>query len=174
MTDHTTDVTNEEVAPVRTMPADPLLAQIAASVPGAEFSDDGSVVTVDKADLVDLATAAKAHGFEMFIDLCGVDYLRRTPRFEVVINLLSISMSRRLRIRVGVDGPDPSLPTISDVYPGSNFYEREAYDMFGIDFAGHPDLTRILMPDEWEGYPLRKDYGVGSVPVQFKDAHKAR
>jgi NADH-quinone oxidoreductase subunit C len=122
----------------------------------------------------------KATGFEMCADLCGVDYLshpaRRVPdgvspeRFEVVVNLLSLSEKRRVRVRVQVPESDPVLETLFDLYPGTEAMEREAYDMVGIVFRGHPDLTRILMPEDWEGHPLRKDYGVGRVPVQFKDA----
>jgi NADH-quinone oxidoreductase subunit C len=94
-----------------------------------------------------------------------------TPeRFEVVVNLLSLSRRMRVRIRAQVPESDPVLPSVTDVYPGADFMEREAYDMVGIIFSGHPDLTRILMPEEWEGHPLRKDYGVGRVPVQFKEA----
>ena len=91
----------------------------------------------------------------------------------MVVNLIAPSERVRLRIRVPVTGEDPAMPTLTGVYPGSNFYEREAFDLFGIRFDDHPDLTRILLPDDWEGYPLRKDYSVGSVPVQFKGAHKA-
>ncbi len=119
-------------------------------------------------------------GFEMCADLCAVDYLaapgRLLPdgvhaeRFEVVVNLLSLSQARRVRIRVQVPESDPTVPTLFDVYPGVEAMEREAYDLFGIVFAGHPDMTRILMPEDWEGHPLRKDYGVGRVPVQFKGA----
>jgi NADH-quinone oxidoreductase subunit C len=119
-------------------------------------------------------------GFEMCADLCGVDYLshpgRRLPegvapeRFEVVVNLLSLSQARRVRIRVQVPGSDAVVDSLFDVYPGTEAMEREAYDLFGIVFAGHPDMTRILMPEDWEGHPLRKDYGVGRVPVQFKGA----
>ncbi|MDA8366946.1 MAG: NADH-quinone oxidoreductase subunit C [Actinomycetota bacterium] len=119
-------------------------------------------------------------GFEMCADLCAVDYLthpgRRLPegvapeRFEVVVNLLSLSAARRLRVRVQVPETDARVPTIFDLYPGVEAMEREAFDLFGIVFDGHPDLTRILMPEEWEGHPLRKDYGVGRVPVQFKEA----
>ena len=87
-----------------------------------------------------------------------------------MVNLLSLSMRQRVRIRVQVPESDPEVDSLFDVYPGTEAMEREAYDMMGIVFAGHPDLTRILMPEDWEGHPLRKDYGVGRVPVQFKEA----
>ena len=127
-----------------------------------------------------MVAAFRDAGFEMCADLCAVDYLthpgRSLPdgvapeRFEVVVNLLSLSMRQRVRIRVQVPEADPSVDTIADVYPGADAMEREAYDMVGILFDGHPDMTRILMPEDWEGHPLRKDYGVGRVPVQFKEA----
>jgi NADH-quinone oxidoreductase subunit C len=117
-------------------------------------------------------------GYRMCADLCGVDYLtyagRPLPegvapgRFEVVANLLDIEQRRRLRVRVQLPADDPRLPTLFDLWPGTEAMEREAYDMFGICFDGHPDLTRILMPEDWEGFPLRKDYEVGRIPVQFK------
>jgi NADH-quinone oxidoreductase subunit C len=127
-----------------------------------------------------MVAAFRDAGFETCADLCGVDYLTHpgrslpegvTPeRFEVVVNLLSLSMRQRVRIRVQVPESDPSVDSIVDVYPGVDAMEREAYDMIGILFTGHPDMTRILMPEDWEGHPLRKDYGVGRVPVQFKEA----
>jgi NADH-quinone oxidoreductase subunit C len=127
-----------------------------------------------------MVAAFKDAGFETCADLCAVDYLshpgRSLPagvtaeRFEVVVNLLSLSMRQRVRIRVQVPESDPGVDSITDIYPGVDAMEREAYDMFGILFAGHPDMTRILMPEDWEGHPLRKDYGVGRVPVQFKEA----
>ncbi len=127
-----------------------------------------------------MVTAFRDSGFEMLADLCAVDYLnhpgRTLPegvapeRFEVVTNLLSMSRRQRVRIRVQVPEADPVLDSLVAVYPGVDAMEREAYDMVGIIFVGHPDLTRILMPEEWEGHPLRKDYGVGRVPVQFKEA----
>jgi NADH-quinone oxidoreductase subunit C len=122
----------------------------------------------------------RGNGFEMCADVCGVDYLthpgRRLPdgvapeRFEVVVNLLSLSRAQRVRVRVQVPESDAVVASLFDLYPGSEAMEREAYDLFGIVFAGHPDMTRILMPEDWEGHPLRKDYGVGRVPVQFKEA----
>ncbi len=118
-----------------------------------------------------------ADGYVMAVDLCGVDYLthpgRTLPegvaaeRFEVVVNLLDVEHRRRLRVRVQVPADDATCPTLFDLHPGTEAMEREAYDMFGIAFLNHPDLTRILMPEDWEGHPLRKDYGVGAIPVQF-------
>ena len=91
-------------------------------------------------------------------------------RFEVVANFLDMAQGRRIRVRVQVPADDPTVPTLFDIHPGTEAMEREAFDMFGIVFADHPDLTRILMPEDWEGHPLRKDYEVGSIPVQFKAA----
>ena len=123
---------------------------------------------VPRGDYVALVEAVKNAGFETFIDLCGVDHLGREPRFDVVVNLLSMEHGERVRIHAGVTNDDPSIATISTIYAGAGFYERETWDLFGIVFEGHPDLTRLLMPDEWEGHPLRKDFQVGSIPVEFK------
>ena len=127
-----------------------------------------------------MIAAFRDAGFELCADLCAVDYLthpgRSLPdgvapeRFEVVVNLLSLSLRQRVRVRVQVPESDPVVDSLYETYPGTEAMEREAYDMIGIVFTGHPDLTRILMPDDWEGHPLRKDYGVGRVPVQFKEA----
>jgi NADH-quinone oxidoreductase subunit C len=92
-------------------------------------------------------------------------------RFEVVVNLLSIQRRERLRVRVQVPESDPVIPSLFDVHPGAEAHERETYDMFGVVFDGHPDLTRILMPEDWTGHPLRKDYDPGRIPVQFKGAN---
>ncbi|MFZ4720112.1 MAG: NADH-quinone oxidoreductase subunit C [Ilumatobacteraceae bacterium] len=115
--------------------------------------------------------------FTMAADLCGVDYLlhmgRSLPagvtaeRFEVVVNLLSIERRERIRVRVQVPEADPTIPSAFDLYPGVEAMEREAYDMFGIVFSDHPDLTRILMPEDWDGHPLRKDDDPSRIPVQF-------
>ncbi len=127
-----------------------------------------------------MVEAFRDAGFEQCADVCAVDYLThpgrtlpdgvRAERFEVVTNLLSMSLRQRVRVRVQVPESDPSVDSITDVYPGADAMEREAYDMVGVIFAGHPDMTRILMPEDWEGHPLRKDFGVGRVPVQFKEA----
>lgn len=115
----------------------------------------------------------KKDGYEMMIDLTAVDwYRKKEPRFEVIVNLLSVSKNSRLIVNVSVPDEDLKVPSICEIYPGANFYEREVFDMFGIEFENHPELTRILMPDDWTGNPLRKDYGSGRIPVQFKNAPK--
>lgn len=153
--------------------ADEILAALLAAAPAArsDTSSGDEVLRVPPEELRALAAAAAANGFEMCSDITAVDYLRkRRARFELVVNLLSLQHNRRLRILVPIPDGGPGAPSLAPVYPGANFLEREVYDMFGIRFEGHPDLTRILMPDDWEGYPLRRDYGVGAVPVQFKEA----
>jgi len=165
----------EDAGPARELPSEAGLAKLVEPLDSAtwEVGDGEWVVTVAASEYHGLAESARDEGFEAFVDLCAVDYFRRDPRFEVVLTVLNHEMPQRLRIKAGVAGTEPELSTVSDVYAGANFYEREAYDLFGITFVGHPDLTRILMPDDWQGYPLRKDYAVGAVPVQFKEAHKA-
>lgn len=126
------------------------------------------VITIPVDDWVAFAEAAKAHGFDAFSDLFAVDHFAEAPRYEVVLNLVSMESRERVVISTRVPYDDPTVPTITNVFQGANFYEREAYDLIGIDFPGHPDLTRILMPDEWVGHPLRKDYDIGAIPVEFK------
>tara|TARA_B100000902_G_C26941926_1_gene731478 strand:+ start:213 stop:626 length:414 start_codon:yes stop_codon:yes gene_type:complete len=120
-----------------------------------------------------LVESIKSDGFEMMVDLTVVDWFRKKePRFEVVVQFLSTSQNSRKTVKVFVNDEGLTLSSITDLYPSANFYEREAFDMFGIVFENHPDLTRILMPDDWEGHPLRKNYGSGRIPVQFKNAPK--
>jgi NADH-quinone oxidoreductase subunit C len=99
-----------------------------------------------------------ALAFEMLSDVCAVDYLPRVPRFEVVYHLYSVRKNHRLRVKVLVDGKSPSVPTLTGLWPSANWMEREVWDLYGIRFTGHPDLRRILLYDEFEGHPLRKDY----------------
>ncbi len=157
---------------------DSIFAPLAKAFPQVEFEtvldSQQDVAHVPADQYAEFVAAAYTEGFDVFADLCGVDYLRRDPRFEVVLNVLSHTHVRRLRIRVGVPASAPVVPSITSVFPGANFYERETFDLFGIVFDGHPDLTRILLPDEWEGHPLRKDYSVGSVPIRFKESPKAQ
>jgi NADH-quinone oxidoreductase subunit C len=144
----------------------------------ASLSRGELVVHPSRERYLEVVGALRDEGYQMCVDLTGVDLLthpgRTLPpgvkpeRFEVVVNLVSFSPPKRLRVRVQVPGDDPTVPSLFELHPGTEAHERETYDMFGIVFVGHPDLTRILMPDDWEGHPLRKDYGVGRIPVQFK------
>jgi NADH-quinone oxidoreductase subunit C len=146
------------------------------------MSTPDDVRHVARADYLGTVKALADEGYAMCIDLTAVDYLampdRELPadadgaqRFEVVVNLLDITNRRRLRLRVQVPEDDAVLPTLFDVHPGTEAMEREVYDMFGIEFSDHPDLTRILMPEDWVGHPLRKDDEIGRIPVQFKGAN---
>lgn len=140
-----------------------------------------SVLFVDRGTYPEVVKALLADGFDVCVDLTGVDYLthpgRTLPegivgeRFEVVVNLLSLHRRERLRLRVQVPESDPVVASLFDLHPGTEAHERETFDMFGITFDGHPDMTRILMPEDWDGHPLRKDYSQGAIPVQFKGAN---
>lgn len=142
------------------------------------------VVHTGREAYLGLMKALKDDGYEMCVGVTGVDYLThpgrhlpqgiRAERFEVVVELLSLRYRRRLRVRCQVPAGDPHLPTLFDIWPGSEAHERETFDMFGIVFDDHPDMTRILMPEDWEGHPLRKDYATGRVPVQFKESPSRR
>ena len=139
------------------------------------------VLHASRDQYVSVIKALADEGYEMCVDLTGVDYLampQRTigfdiqaERFEVAVNLLSLSQRKRIRVRVQVPADDCTMPTLFDIHPGTEAHERETFDMFGIVFTGHPDMTRILMPEDWDGHPLRKDYSQGSIPVQFKGAN---
>ena len=142
---------------------------------------DGAVDAAPAADGMPAIYVAREHaaavclvlrdslGFAFAPDITAVDYLPREPRFEVVVHLVSLGIAgygdtpKRLRVKIRVPGTDPRMPTLSGVWKAMGWGEREVYDMFGIHFDGHPDLRRILMPDDWEGHPARKDY-----PVQIK------
>jgi NADH-quinone oxidoreductase subunit C len=136
-------------------------------------SDGQDVAEVPRDQWYAFAEAARDSGFDFFSDVTAVDWMRARPeRFQVVAHLTSTTQRARLRMVTGLDRHEPTVASLTPLWPGAGFAEREVYDMFGIAFEGHPDLTRILMPDDWEGHPLRKDFAVGSVPVQFKASPK--
>ena len=136
------------------------------------------VIHPTREQYLDVMKALADDGYAMCVDLTAVDYLgfmqRALPdgvgaeRFEVVVNLLDMTARRRIRLRVQVPDSDASLASLFDIHPGTEAMEREVFDMFGIAFDGHPDPSRILMPEDWIGHPLRKDYEIGEIPVQFK------
>lgn len=133
---------------------------------GAEILDSEDAraeetVTIGREHAYDFFRALRDEpGFEFnfLTDLTAVDWLERKPRFEVVYHLNSLTLGHRVRVKIGVDGGDPWVHSIVGIWGAADWLERECFDMFGIDFKGHPDLRRILMYDSFEGYPLRKDY----------------
>lgn len=164
-----------------TAPADEVAAAVLGQFPGSVFveSHGQSVVYVDRAQFAEVAQYLRdEQQFTMCVDVTATDYLltglRYRPdgvtleRFEVVANYLSHVRNRRIRVICQVAAEDPTVPSLTGVYMGANFPERETFDLYGISFDGHPDLVRILMPDDWHGHPLRKDDAPGRVPVTFK------
>jgi NADH-quinone oxidoreductase subunit C len=160
---------------------DEVAAAVVARFPESVFVDSHgqAVVYVDRSVVADVARVLRDdEQFTMLVDTVVVDHLVDgarplvagivPERFEVVVNFLSHTRNRRIRIICQVPESDPTAPSLTPVYPGANFPERESYDLFGIAFEGHPDLTRILMPDDWHGHPLRKDDAAARVPVTFK------
>lgn len=141
-------------------------------------------ILLGRSDYLSTIEARHQKGYIYLADLTCVDYLNNDTRaaedglelerFELVVNLRSFAPPAILRLRVQVPEDNPVVPSIFAFYPGAEAMEREVYDLFGIRFENHPDLTRILLPEDWEGHPLRKDYGVGRVPVQFKEVKRNR
>jgi NADH-quinone oxidoreductase subunit C len=138
---------------------------------GGEVSEmrEQVTVTVPPDQIASVCYALKEkHGFEQLAAITAVDYWPQTkPRFHAVYQFNSHRHNKRITLRVPLDGNEPTLPSVVEVYPGANWYERELWDMFGIQMQGHPDQRRILMPYDWEGHPLRKDYPLGYEEVQF-------
>ena len=155
------------------MDATTLTAALHEGVPGAHCEPAPSVdrhmaLYVSQPDVPAVARTLRDHPdlrFELLAELTAVDYWPREPRFEVVYVLVSLVHRARLRLKVRLPGDAPQLGTVTGVWPGANWLEREVWDLFGIVFDGHPDPRRLLMPEDWEGHPLRKDY-----PVQIKMA----
>jgi NADH-quinone oxidoreductase subunit C len=133
---------------------------------------DCLTAVVSRDSLIEVATFLRSDpelAFARLSDICGVDYLEQEcdPRFAVAYHFHSFLLKRYVRLRVPVDEDDAIVPSLCDVWPGANYFERETFDMFGIRFDGHPDLKRILMPDDYEWYPLRKDFIQPREPIEF-------
>ncbi len=134
-------------------------------------------ITVAADDIRTAMAALKEDGFRMLTFLTCVDHLadgsRAWPaRYEIVYELRNLETRDQIRVRAYVDGDPPRIDSVQDLFPPANWDERETYDMFGIVFNDHPDLTRILMPDDWVGHPLRRDYPVGGEVVEFSEEHE--
>lgn len=134
-----------------------------------------TTLVVAAGDIVDVLTVLRddpACQFEVLIDICGVDYPERENRFDVVYHLLSMRLNQRIRVKVATSEAEP-IPSVINVYPAADWFEREAYDMYGIRFTGHPDLRRLLTDYGFQGYPLRKDFPLtGYVEVRYDDGQK--
>ncbi len=171
------------------MDASTIIGSLHSAVPGAVLEaldqHDVPTIAVERDSLVAVCRAlrdAPEHNYALLSDLTCVDVWPREPRFEVTYNLVNLGVAgfptpgasgppRRLRLVVRLSGDDPHVPTLGEVYPAASWAEREVFDLFGVMFERHPDLRRILLPDEWEGHPLRKDYPVQvKVPVRTHDA----
>jgi NADH-quinone oxidoreductase subunit C len=127
-----------------------------------EFRDETTIVVTKEAilDVAKLLRDAPALDYSFLSDICGVDWPGKAERFEVVYHLYSIKHNSRLRLEVRLTENEPSLPSVTGIWPTANWHEREAFDMFGIEFIGHPDSRRILNPDEFKGFPFRKDFPI--------------
>ena len=126
----------------------------------AKFDRGELTLTVAAEEICAAAAVVQAAGYNFFEDMTAVDWFPSSPRFQLSYHLLSHAFKERIRLRALVDEVSPSVESITGLWPAANYYEREVFDLFGIRFEGHPNMRRILMPDEWEGYPLRKDYPV--------------
>lgn len=140
-----------------------LLAWNVAAAQGAKLDRDELSITVERAQIRDACALLKADPatqFNFLSDVTCVDRYPQEPRFEIIYSLLSHARKERIRLKVKLAGDDASLESITAVWPGANLFEREVYDLFGVRFLGHPNLRRLMMPEDWEGHPLRKDYPV--------------
>ena len=126
----------------------------------ARFDRDELTLTIASEDIAGAALAIQQAGYNFLEDVTAVDWFPATPRFQVSYHILSHPFKERIRLRVLVSEANPTLDSITPVWPSANYYEREVFDLFGIRFDGHPNLRRIMMPEEWQGHPLRKDYPV--------------
>jgi NADH-quinone oxidoreductase subunit C len=122
---------------------------------------------IDPAKNVEVIERLRARGYTFLASLHGVDYYPHEPRLGIVYELLDMKEVDRISVKARVSTEDPKLPSVIHIWPGADFPEREAYDMFGVVFEGHPDLRRILMPEDYEGHPQRRDFPVGGEPILF-------
>ncbi len=137
-----------------------LLAWNAQALTDAKLDFGELTLTVAPTEIRAACSAVQAAGYNFFEDMTAVDWFPSSPRFQLSYHILSHAFKERIRLRVMLDEADPSVESITSVWASANFYEREVFDLFGIHFAGHPDLRRIMLPDDWKGHPLRKDYPV--------------
>jgi NADH-quinone oxidoreductase subunit C len=153
-----------KAAVLATIPEHPAIKALVGwnseSLADASLDRGELTLIIEKGRIREACRVLRDAGYFAFQDVTAVDWFPAVPRFHVVYHLASYSFKHVIRLRVVVDEADASVESVTSVWPGANYYEREVFDLFGIRFEGHPDLRRIMMPDEWKGHPLRKDYPV--------------
>lgn len=142
------------------LPENAAVKALATLATDAKFDRAELTITVARENIVAACQALQQAGYNFFEDVTAVDWYPSEPRFQITYHILSFSLKQRVRLVVRLDGSDAAVDSITGVWPAANFYEREIFDLFGVHFGGHPNLTRIMMPTDWEGHPLRKDYPV--------------
>jgi NADH-quinone oxidoreductase subunit C len=141
-------------------PDEPAFKALADLATDAKYDRGELTITVARESVVAACQALKQAGYNFFEDVTAVDWYPSEPRFQLSYSILSHALKRRVRLVVRLTSDDSAVDSITDVWPAANFYEREVFDLFGIHFGGHPNLRRIMMPEDWNGHPLRKDYPV--------------
>jgi NADH-quinone oxidoreductase subunit C len=126
----------------------------------AKYDRAELTITVARENIIAAAKAVQQAGYNFLEDVTAVDWYPSEPRFQITYHILSMSLKERIRLIVRLDSDDAAVDSITPVWPSANFYEREVFDLFGVHIAGHPNLKRIMMPEDWNGHPLRKDYPV--------------
>jgi len=126
----------------------------------AKYDRNELTITVEREDIIQACQAVQHAGYNFLEDVTAVDWYPSEPRFQITYHILSMSLKSRLRLIARLNSEDAAIDSIVGVWPSANFYEREIFDLFGVHFGGHPNLRRIMMPEDWKGHPLRKDYPV--------------
>ena len=142
------------------MPENAAVRALGSLATNAKFDRNELTITVARESVIPAGEALKAAAFNFLEDVTAVDWYPSEPRFQITYHILSHSLKQRVRMVARLDSQDAALDSITPVWPSANFYEREVFDLFGVRFGGHPNLRRIMMPEDWQGHPLRKDYPV--------------
>jgi len=141
-------------------PEIPAVVALKSLATNAKYDRDQLTIEVAREAIVEAMRAVQAAGYNFFEDATAVDWYPSEPRFQITYHILSMSLKQRVRIVVRLNSTDAAIDSVTPVWPAANFYEREIFDLFGVHIGGHPNLKRIMMPEDWTGHPLRKDYPV--------------
>jgi len=147
-------------AVLEALPENAAVKALTSLATDAKFDRTELTITVVRENIIAAGRAVQLAGYNFLEDVTAVDWYPSEPRFQITYHILSMSLKERLRLVVRLDSDDAAVDSITPVWPSANFYEREVFDLFGIHFGGHPNLRRIMMPEDWNGHPLRKDYPV--------------